>query len=138
MSAAIAHTATDGARREEPLGVREALAVEPRDLGAPSELMKSANAYGRPMSAAQIALCGEEPSSHSSGASGSPGSAASRFSGWSAREAVLEVGDQLGELVEEVVGHRLPAVALEHLRGHRVGAGRAPDAEVDPARDTGR
>ena len=48
-------------------------------------------------------------------------------------EAVLEVGEQLRELVEEVVGRRLAAVALEHVRRDRIGAGRAADPEVDPA-----
>ena len=46
-------------------------------------------------------------------------------------EVVLEVREQLGELLREVVGRHLAAVALQ--RDHRlaVGAGRAADAEVD-------
>ncbi len=48
-------------------------------ISAPAGLMKSANAYGSPSSPAQIALWGEEPSSHGSGSSG--GRAASRRAG---------------------------------------------------------
>ena len=92
--------------------------------------MKSANAYGSPSSAAQSALCGEEPSSHGSGARAAP--AASR----EPRERVLggqvlEVGEQLGELLGEVVGRRLAAVALQREGGQRVGARGAPEREVD-------
>ena len=69
--------------------------------------MKSANAYGSPSSPAQIALCGEEPSSHGSGRSGRPGQdlgqPRERVLG---RDRALEVGEQLGELLGEVVGHR--------------------------------
>ena len=57
--------------------------AESAAISAPPGLMKSANAYGSPSSPAQIALCGEEPSSHGSGASGTPGSAVRRLSGWS-------------------------------------------------------
>ena len=49
------------------------------------------------------------------------------------REAAVVVGEQLGELLGEVVRARLPAVALERERRHRVGARGAPDAEVDAA-----
>ena len=51
------------------------------------------------------------------------------------REAALEVGEQLGELVGEVVRQGVGAVALERVRGHRVGPGRAADPEVDPPRE---
>ena len=51
---------------------------------APSGLMKSAKAYGRSRSPAQIALWGDEPSSQISGFSGAPGSAwVSLENGWS-------------------------------------------------------
>ena len=48
-------------------GRREGLPVGKRQCAAPPGLMKSANAYGRPSSAAQIPLCGDDPSSHGSG-----------------------------------------------------------------------
>ena len=74
-------------------------------MSAPCGLMKSANAYGRSSCAAQIALCGEEPSSQISGRSGLPGSASAepgeRVVG---RQGAVEVGEQLGELLREVVG----------------------------------
>ncbi len=47
------------------------------------------------------------------------------------RQAVLEVGQELRQLVGEVVGHRLAAVALQGVRGHRVGARRPAQPEVD-------
>ncbi len=50
------------------------------------------------------------------------------------REAVVEVGQQLGQLLREVVGRRLPAVALEGKRGQRIGTGRAAEAQVDAIR----
>jgi hypothetical protein len=46
--------------------------------------------------------------------------------------AVVEVGEQLGELLREVVGGGLAAVALQREGRHRVRAGGASDAEVDP------
>ena len=49
------------------------------------------------------------------------------------RERVLEVAEQLGELLGEVVGRGLAAIALERVRRHRVGARRAAQPEVDPA-----
>ena len=59
------------------------------------------------------------------------------------REAVLEVGEQLGDLVAVVLGEQLTAVALEREDRLRVGPGRAADAEVDavavkPAEDAER
>ena len=50
------------------------------------------------------------------------------------RQRVVEVGDQLDELVEEVVRSGLAAVALERVGRHRVGPGGAAEAEVDPSR----
>ena len=96
--------------------------------------MKSANEYGRPSSPAQIALWGEEPSSHGSGRSGRPGSAVSRRERVALGNRVLEVGEQLGELLREVVGRALAAVALKRVRRGRVGAGRPAEPEVDPPR----
>ncbi len=55
--------------------------------------------------------------------------------GWSAGQAVVEVGQQLGELLGEVVGGGLAAVALERERRQRVGAGGASQSQVDPARE---
>ena len=49
------------------------------------------------------------------------------------RQRVLEVGEQLGELVGEVVRRGLAAVALERVGRHRVGARGAAEPEVDPA-----
>ena len=53
-------------------------------------------------------------------------------------QRAVEVAEQLDELLEEVVGRGLAAVALERVLRHRVGARRAAEAEVDPARDRGR
>jgi hypothetical protein len=47
------------------------------------------------------------------------------------RKAVLEVCEQLGELLGEVVGRSLPSVALERERGQWIGARRAADPQVD-------
>ena len=105
-------------------------------MSAPSELMKSANAYGSASSPAQIALCGEEPSSHGTGSSGRPGQHAGEpCERMVLGEVVVEVREQLGQLLGEVVGRGLTAVALERERGHRVGAGGPAEAEVDPARE---
>ena len=132
-SAAMAHAATasfgvsmrcDGSKL-----VRYSSACD-----APRGLMKSANAYGRPCSAAQIALCIDEPRSHGTGASGRPGSSVSRRR-VVGRHPVLEQRQELGELLGEVVGRGLAAVALERERRHRIGAGGAADAEVDAARE---
>ena len=95
--------------------------------------MKSANAYGRPSSAAQIALCGEDPSSHGSGRSGRPGQEFACRADVVRRQLVFDQGEQLAELLGEVVGRGVTAVALEREHRHRVGAGRAAEAEVDPA-----
>ena len=122
--------------RPEPLAVERPLAPLPG-------LMKSATEYGRPHSAAQTALCGDDPEQPDLGRArrarepGEPGEGMVR------REAVLEVGEQLGELLAEVVGEELPPVALEREDRLRVGAGRAADAEVDavavqPAEDAER
>ena len=101
--------------------------------------MKSANAYGRPSSAAQIADCADEPSSHGLGrlraAGQHPGQARERVLGG---QVVLDVGEQLGELLGEVVGHRPAAVALQRERGQGVGARRAAEGQVDAARETAR
>ena len=94
--------------------------------------MKSANAYGSPSSAAHRALCGEEPSSHGSGRSGRPGSVCGQArEGMVDGQPLVEVPEQLLELLREVVGARLAAVALQGERGQRVGAGGAPEREVD-------
>ena len=101
--------------------------------------MKSANAYGSPSSAAHSALCGEEPSSHGSGRSGRPGSVfARRANGWSGGQPVVEVSQQLGELLGEVIGRGLAPIALQGERRQRVGAGGAAEREVDAARETSR
>ena len=49
-------------------------------------------------------------------------------------QRVVEVGEQLGQLLGEVVGGGLAAVALERERRQRVGAGGTSEPEVDPAR----
>jgi hypothetical protein len=49
------------------------------------------------------------------------------------RQRAVEVAEQLGELLREVVGHRAAAIALERERRARVGARRAAQAEVDTA-----
>ncbi len=54
------------------------------------------------------------------------------------RQVVLEVGEQLGQLLREVVGRGLAAVALQRERRHRVGARRPAEPEVDPAGVQGR
>ena len=54
------------------------------------------------------------------------------------RQPVLEVPEQLGELRGEIVGRRGSAVALQRERGEPVGAGRAPDRQVDALRVAGR
>ena len=51
-------------------------------MSTPAGLMKSANAYGSPSSAAQTALCGDEPSSQTSGRTLPPGSLPSRAKRW--------------------------------------------------------
>ena len=48
-------------------------------------------------------------------------------------EGVVEVREQLGELLREVVRRSIPAIALKRVRGQRVGPRRAADAEIDPA-----
>ena len=57
-----------------------------------------------------------------------------RANGWLRRHAVLQQGEQLGELLREVVRGALAAVALQREHRHRVRARRAADAEVDPLR----
>ena len=51
-----------------------------------------------------------------------------------ARHAVLQQGEQLGELLREVVRGALAAVTLQREHRHRIGARRAADAKVDPLR----
>ncbi len=51
------------------------------------------------------------------------------------RQVVIEVGQQLRELLREVVGRGLAAVALQREGGQRIGAGRTADAEVDAPRE---
>ena len=105
-------------------------------ISAPPALMKSANAYGSPSSAAHSALCGEEPSSHGSGSSGRPGSAlARRANGWSGGKPIVEIAEQLHELLGKVVRRRRAPVALQGEGGQRVGARRAPERQVDAARE---
>ena len=58
-------------------------------------------------------------------------------------EVVLEVGEQLGELLGEVVWRHLAAVALERVHRLAIGARGAPDSEIDavavqPAEDAER
>ena len=53
-------------------------------------------------------------------------------------QLVLEVAQQLGELLGEVVGRGLAPVALQGEGGERVGAGGAAQREVDACRETGR
>ena len=65
------------------------------------------------------------PSSHRSGA-------ARRAAGRTAKARVAEVGEELVELLDEVVRERRPAVALQRVDGLEVGSGRPADAEVDP------
>ena len=48
-------------------------------------------------------------------------------------QAAVVVGEQLGELLREVVGRDVAAVALERVGGQRVGARRAAEREVDAA-----
>ena len=48
------------------------------------------------------------------------------------RQPVLQVGQQLGQLARKVVRHPLAAVALERVGGHRIGARRAAQRQVDP------
>ena len=52
-------------------------------------------------------------------------------------QVVLEVGEQLGQLLGEVVGCGLAAVALERKGGQRIGAGGTSQAQVDPPREQG-
>ena len=47
------------------------------------------------------------------------------------RQPILEQPEQLDQLLDEVVGCGLAAVALEREHRHRVGAGRAAQPEVD-------
>jgi hypothetical protein len=51
-----------------------------------------------------------------------------------AREVILEVHEQLGELLREIVGRRGAPVALQRQHRLRIGAGRPANAEVDAAR----
>ena len=94
--------------------------------------MKSANEYGQAELAAQIALCGDEPSSHSAGAIGP------------ARQRQREPRERvsLGKLASRYAissascsgksSARLHApVALQRERGLRIRARRTPDAEID-------
>ena len=104
-------------------------------MPAPSLLMKSAKQYGRPVSAAQPALAGDEPSSQTSGTSGRPGSVFARSAkAWPGGQVVREIAEQLGQLVREVIRARLPPVALQRVRRPLIAPRRAPDAEVDPPR----
>ena len=48
------------------------------------------------------------------------------------REVVLDVGEQLRQLLGEVVGRHLPPVALQREHRLPVGARRPADAEIDP------
>jgi hypothetical protein len=48
------------------------------------------------------------------------------------RQVVIEVGQQLAQLLGEVVRGGLAAVALQRERGQRIGAGGPPDPQVDP------
>src|SRR3954468_3428541 len=122
-----------GARRVEPARAREALAVERGDLGA-----LGVDEVGERVR--QPALAG--PDRALVRRAEQPGLGRLRPAGERAdvarervpvREAVVVVREELGELLGEVVGRGLPAVALEGERRHRVGARRAPDAEVDAA-----
>jgi hypothetical protein len=47
------------------------------------------------------------------------------------RQPVVQQAEQLDELLDEVVGSRLPAVALQRQHRHRVGARRPAQPEVD-------
>ena len=53
-------------------------------------------------------------------------------------QLAVEVAEQLGEVLAEVVGGHLAAVALQGEHRDLVGAGRPAQAQVDPARDAGR
>ena len=46
-------------------------------------------------------------------------------------QIILEVGQQLGQLLGEVIGGGLATVALEREHGQLIGAGRAAEREVD-------
>jgi hypothetical protein len=48
------------------------------------------------------------------------------------RQVVIEVGQQLAQLLGEVVRGGLAAVALQRERGERIGAGGPADSQVDP------
>ena len=47
------------------------------------------------------------------------------------RQPILQIGEQLHQLFRKIVGRRLAAVALQGVRGLRVAARRAAEAEVD-------
>src|SRR5271168_1049026 len=48
---------------------------------------------------------------------------------------VVEISEQLGELLREVIRRRLAAIALQGEGGQRVGAGGATEREVDATRE---
>ena len=50
------------------------------------------------------------------------------------RKSVAHVAQQLRQLFGEVVGCRRAAVALQRVRGHRIGARRTADRQVDTTR----
>ena len=55
-----------------------------------------------------------------------------------ARQAVIQVSEQLDELLREVVGDRLTAVALERERRERIGSGGAAEGQVDASGEQAR
>src|SRR3954451_15926818 len=50
------------------------------------------------------------------------------------RQGAAQIAEQLGQLLREVVGRGLAAIALEREHREPVRAGGAPEAEVDPSR----
>lgn len=103
-------------------------------MAAPPGAMKSANAYGRPSSAAQTPLCGDDPSQPRDRTLRWRRQGCDLRQAMRRRQAVPDVGEQLRELLGEVVRASLTLVALQGPGGERVAAGRTAEPEVDAIR----
>ena len=127
-----------GARRVEAARVGEALAVQRRDVGAGGVDEVGERVGEAELAGPDPALVGraQQPRLGRLGPAGERADVARERV--AVREAVVEVREQLGELLGEVVGGGLTAVALQGERRHRVGARGAADARGRSGRGTGR
>jgi hypothetical protein len=116
--------------RRAAAGIHELTAVARRDLraGGVDEVGEGVRQpeLGRPDAALRRGA--QQPGL---GRVGEPGQGGEAPEGMVVGQAILEQPEQLGQLRGEVVGSGLAAVALQREGRHRIGAGRAPDGEVD-------